>query len=261
MEVFMQILATRFPPLVADMLALLLAWWLLPLLSSRFQLQQDVQGFGNTVIIGGFFLLFCLAVYGIKKLKPEQARTWEDTLTFLSHKHVMAVLAVFFALVLSIATAYVAGFLDSVIAINRGLLDEPSVTIYLLLTPASWFGLALVYMLILTAPPGEPMPRKEGTIEPRTVRYLLISVFGLVGVSLMAIVLTAVWQAVWARFVAPPEPTIAIMLNLALYLLLFLPPRLIYLGKLPREAAPTVFALVTYLPLLTYLAAVAMPGE
>lgn len=252
----MEFLATRLPPLLADALALLLSWWLLPLLSTRFQ----QFGFGNTVIMGAFFLPFCLAVYGIKKLKPQQAITWEDTLTFLSHKHIMAALAVFFALVLSIATAYVAGFLDSVIVINRGLLDEPSVTIYLLLTPASWFGLALVYMLILTAPPGQPMPHKEGTVEPGTARYLFISVLGLVGVSLMAIVLTAVWQAVWARFSAPPEPTVAILLNLVLYLLLFLPPRLIYLSKSPRQVAPAVLALVTYLPLLTYLAAVAMTG-
>src|SRR5690554_2785650 len=220
MEIFMEFLATRLPPLLADALALLLSWWLLPLLSTRFQ----QFGFGNTVIMGAFFLPFCLAVYGIKKLKPQQAITWEDTLTFLSHKHIMAALAVFFALVLSIATAYVAGFLDSVVVINRGLLDEPSVTIYLLLTPASWFGLALIYLLVLTN-------ETEPTVQPSSVRYYGATLLSLVGVNLMGVVFTAVWQALWQRFTGVQGATFFIALNFVLYLFLLGPPRLIYFTR------------------------------
>ena len=232
----------NIPSLLADLAGLGLAYLLIPLLSRQF---QDLS-FGNSVLMGVFFLLFCLSVFAIKKLRPLSGR--EIALpAFLFEKNILGALGVLFALSISAATAYVVGFLDSVVAINRGLLDEPSVTIYLLLTPASWFGLALIYMLLLTSD-------TEATVEPTTARYWLVSLMGLTGVNLMGVVFTAVWQALWARLSGIQGAGYFLFLNLVLYLFLLGPPRLFYLVRNHR-----LVSVITFLPFILYLAILAAP--
>lgn len=233
-------LAEAMPPLLADLAGLALTLLLLPRLATQF---QDL-GFVNSVILGLFFLLFCLSVLGLRRL---EGRGTAQILTPLLEKRVLGALGVFFALCISLATAYVTGFLDSVVDINRGLLDEPSVTIYLLLTPASWFGLALIYMLFLT---GESEPR----VAHASPRYLLVSLLALGGVNLMAVATTAAWQALWRRFGTPDGVAAFITLNFILYLLLYGPPRLLYLDKNPR-----LVAVLTFAPLLLFLSSSALP--
>lgn len=229
-------------PLLADLAGLALVLLLLSPLGQQF---QDLS-FVNSVWMGFFFVLFCLAVFGLKKLRPFTAQ--EETFSsFLSEKNTLGALGVLFALSISTATAYVVGFLDSVVAINRGLLDEPSVTIYLLLTPASWFGLALIYMLLLTS-------ETEATVEPQTARYGVVSFLGLAGVNLMGVVLTAVWQALWQRFTGVDGAVWLVLLNFVLYLFLLGPPRLIYLSR-----NRSLLSMLTFLPLLLYLALLATP--
>lgn len=229
-------------PLLADLAGLVLILLLLSPLGQRF---QDLS-FVNSVWMGFFFVLFCLAVFGLKALRP--FATQEVTFSsFLSEKNTLGALGVLFALSISTATAYVVGFLDSVVAINRGLLDEPSVTIYLLLTPASWFGLALIYMLLLTS-------ETEATVEPQTARYGVVSFLGLTGVNLMGVVLTAVWQALWQRFSVVDGVVWLVLLNFVLYLFLLGPPRLIYLTR-----NRSLLSMLTFLPLLLYLALLPTP--
>lgn len=230
------------PPLLADLAGLGLALILLPLLSRQFH----NLGFVNSVWMGFFFVLFCLAVYGLKKLRGFSSQK-EIIPAFLLEKQALGALGVLFALMVSTATAYVVGFLDSVVAINRGLLDEPSVTIYLLLTPASWFGLSLIYMLLLTS-------ETEATVEPHTARYTLVSLLGLVGVNFMGVVFTAVWQALWQRFSGVEGTTLLVVLNAILYLCLLGPPRLIYLSRNRH-----IIVVLTFLPFLVYLAFLATP--
>lgn len=233
-------LAEAMPPLLADLAGLVFALLFLPRLATQF---QDL-GFVNSVILGLFFLLFCLSILGLRRLEGQGAA---QILTPLLEKRVLGALGVFFALCISLATAYVTGFLDSVVDINRGLLDEPSVTIYLLLTPASWFGLALIYMLLLTGE-SEPAVTKESP------RYLLVSLSALGGVNLMAVATTAVWQAVWHRFSAPEGAATFVALNFILYLLLYGPPRLLYLDK-----NPGLMAVLSFVPLLLILSSSALP--
>lgn len=226
-------------PFLADLIGVGLALLFLPWLSE--QLQE--MGFFNSVLLGLAFLLFCLAVYDLKKLSPAGAALAEPArFAGLLARRPLSVLGVFFALVFALAVAYVAGFLDSVIGVNRFLLDEPAVAVYLLLTPASWFGLSLIYMLLLAS-------ETEQTLQPGSGRYALFSLLGLSGVNLMAVVLTAVGHAVWARFGIPDAVYLVTLVTFLLYLLLFLPPRLLYEAKQPRP-----WGLLTFLPLLLYLA-------
>lgn len=226
-------------PLLSDLLTVGVAFLIVPALSARFQSFS----FLNSVIAGLFFLVFCLAVYGIKKLRP--ATEDRPPLAFLLERRPLSALAVFFSLSLTLAVSYVAGFLDSVVDINRGLLDEPSVTVYLLLTPASWFGLSLLYMLVITA---ETEPRET----PGTGRHALVSFLALMGVNLMAVMITAVLQAVSARFGPVANGTLFSAIVFVLYLLLFGPPRLLFLAR--QRSWSAVISLPLLLGLLAWLA-------
>ena len=231
-------------PLLSDLLAVGMAILLLPVLSTRFQ----AFSFMNSVVAGLFFLVFCLAVYGMKRLRPA-AGSGRAPLPSLLEPRPLTVLAVIFSLALTTAVSYIAGFLDSVVAVNRGLLDEPSVTVYLLLTPASWFGLSLIYVLVITA-------ETEPSVAPGSGRRALVTLLALLGVNLMAIMMTAVLQAVIARFGPAAFSPLLFVIVFSLYLLLFGPPRLLYLA---RQRSWT--GVVTFLPLLAYLALLAVqPG-
>lgn len=230
------------PALGADLTGFALALWLLPPLSQQFQ----NLGVINSVLMGLFFVLFCLAVFGLRKLRLT-TMTGASVPAILLEKQTLGALGVLFALAISTATAYVVGFLDSVVAINRGLLDEPSITIYLLLTPASWFGLALIYVLVLTN-------ETEPTVEPASGRYWAVSLLSLAGVNLMGVAFAAVWQALWHRFTGVQGATLLIALNFLLYLLLVGPPRLIYFSR-----SRSVLSLLSLIPFLLFLAFLATP--
>lgn len=209
--------------LAADALGLVAAILLLPALARQFARLTFV----NSVYLGGFFLLFLLAIDVLRRLRPAP---WlrDRRLLFL---------AGFFAFVLSTAVGYSVGFLDSVANMNREILDEPSAAIYLLLSPAAWLGLSLIYVLLLTT---------ESEARPwRPLRAFL----ALVAVNAMALALAAVARAFWLRL-ALGNVWLPILATLLLALLLFVPPRLIYLGK---EEAARLPALPAWLSLLVFL--------
>ncbi len=190
--------------LAADALGLLATFLLLPALARQFARLAFV----NSVILGGFFLLFLLGIDVLRRLRPAP---WlrDRRLLFL---------AGLFAFLLSTAVAYSVGFLDSVANMNREILDEPSAAIYLLLSPAAWLGLSLIYVLLLTT---------ESEARPWSP---LRAFLALVAVNAMALALAAVARAFWLRL-ALGSAVLPILATLLLALLLFAPPRLIYLGK------------------------------
>jgi len=190
------------------------------------------------------FGLFCVAVFYLQKLQPLGETPRPVWLTrFLANKPLLVALAVVMALVTALATAYVVGFLDSVANINRNLLDEPAVTIYLLLPPASYFGLALVYILVLSAPTGE-------TIDPAGNGYPLVSFLGLLGVNMMAAVLAIITSVLVDRFLPAGNALWPGIVLYFLLLFLFLPPRFIYLAKVNHP-----ITLLTFLVFLAFLSA------
>lgn len=200
----------RFIPVLADLTGVALYFLLGPWLTKQFGQGTIV----NSLLIGLVFVLFCVAVYGLRKLEP-------DLPLSATGRNIWGGLAVIFSLFISIVTAYTVGFLDSTINLNRQILDEPSATLYLLITPASWFGLALIYVLVLSSP-------MSATLRPDTPRYPLVTYFSLLGINLMAVLTTAFWQALWNRF-APAGAFFIPLLLLAL--LLYGPPRLILWQK------------------------------
>jgi hypothetical protein len=232
-------LSSLIVPSLADVVGFGLTLLLLPWLRIRFQ----ELGFMNTVIVGAAFLLFCLGVYALKRLEPDSDGI---SLAWLGRRG-WSILGVFFALFMMLATAYVAGFLDSLAGLNRQLLDEPSITIYLLLTPASWFGLALIYMLLLSAD-------IETTVTANTGRYVAYAFAGLASVNLMAAVCTAILRAVADRFETVGSGVFVWGLALTLLLLLFGPPRLLYRAKQAHWGS-----LITFVPYLGYLAWLVLP--
>ena len=236
----MQQTIRRLIPFLADLMGVGLAFLLLPVLTDRFQ----ELAFVNSIILGLVFLLFCLAVYALKKLAPVVPANEPRPAGLLLQKRSLTVLGVFFALIFTLAVAYAVGFLDSVIGVNRFLLDEPAVTIYLLLTPASWFGLSLIYMLLLSS-------ETEQTVQPGSARYPLFSLLGLIGVNLMAVAFTAVWGAFWMRFDTPAGIYLLFLVIFLLYVLLFSPPRLLYQTK---QSRPWWLGLLTFVPFLLYMA-------
>ena len=220
-------------PLLADLLALLL---FLPLTAPLAQQFQKLSFF-NSLLVGAFFVVFCFAVYGIKKLQlaPGGHRPpW--ILAFTEKRRLQAFLGILFALFLALAIGYVTGFLDSVAGLNRTVLDEPSVTLYLLITPASWFGIALIYMLVLSSP-------MKSTVIPASSRFAAVTLFSALGVSAMAACTVAIFQAVAIRFAYPGTVLAGILLYL-LFLLLFLPPRLHYAAAAGRPATVLTFMLL-----------------
>lgn len=209
--------------LAADAIAVIATiFWLSPLAA-----QFGRMTFVNSVYFGLFFVLFMLGVAVLKRTHPTP---WLGTWPFL-------VLGGLFAFVLSTAIGYSVGFLDSVARMNREMLDEPSITIYLLLTPASWFGLSLIYVLLLSNQ-SEPQPWRP-----------LRAGLALLAVNAMAVALAAAAHAFWLRL-APASPVLPILATFVLALLLFVPPRLLYLGK-PDRAQP--LPLLGWLSLLLFL--------
>lgn len=212
--------------LAADALGLVAAILWLPALAEQFARMTFV----NSVYLGGFFLFFLLGINVFRRLRPAP---------WLRDRR-MLFLAGFFAFMLSTAVGYSVGFLDSVAGMNREIMDEPSVTIYLLLSPASWLGLSLIYVLLLST---------ESEAQPwRPLRAFL----ALAAANAMAIALAAVARAFWLRL-DPANGWLPILATLALALLLFAPPRLIYLGKEGAARPPALLAWLSLFLFLGYL--------
>lgn len=212
--------------LAADALGLAAAILLLPALAWQFARLT----FANSVVLGIFFLLFLLGIDVLRRLRPAP---------WLRDRR-MLFLAGLFAFVLSTAVAYSVGFLDSVANMNREILDEPSAAIYLLLSPAAWLGLSLIYVLLLTT---------QSEVRPwQPLRAFL----ALMAVNLMALALVAVARAFWLRL-ALGSAWLPFLATLLLALLLFVPPRLIYLGKDEAARLPALPAWLSLLLFLGYL--------
>lgn len=227
-------------PILADLAGVGLYLLLAPFLLRQF----GRLGFNNSLWIAAFYILFCFSVHYLKRFRPGQENTRPR---LLANKKLMVTLAVVMALFAATATAYVTGFLDSVINLNRTILDEPAAAIYLLLSPATWFGLALIYVLVLSPPAGTEETPPTG---PTTLSTLL----ALIGVNLMAVVSAVVFAALFDRFPAAGSLLAGILIFL-LFLLLFLPPRLIYAASTGRPAS-----ILTFLFLLSFLVATAIPA-
>lgn len=197
---------------LADVVGLGLFVWLAPLLEAQFEVEQFV----NSVWIGVAFVLFVVGVNGLKKLEPSGG-VWPWWLAVFFQQRTLGVLGVVFCVVLTVLIGIVVGFWRSSLNLDQTILDEWSVSLYLLLTPASWLGVAGIYVLMLVT---DTVP----SIVQGSARYGRTAFLGLVAINVMVMV-------VLVGFVPAGSSLSTFLLFIPLFLLLFLPPRLIYFSK------------------------------
>lgn len=224
-------IAKQYTPVAVDLAALLLYTAIVPSLTARFQ-EKSV---GNAIIIGLIYLLFCLAVYLNRKLDGA-------TETYSGWKGALGFLAVAFGIFVTYMIAESGGILDHIDASNLDL-DNPWVSLGLLVGGALWFLLLSLYAAILFIEIKPIVPRHTGLVSG-------LELLSLLGVNLMVIVTVAYWEAVFSGTepydsIATGGKILIFLLTYVFFLLFFAPPRLLFLARNPRPAALASFLIQT----------------
>ncbi len=226
-------------PVVIDLISIAIAIAIWPNLMNQFHVNSGV----NAAVIGIFFIIFCIAVYSIKKLEPEQP-TERLPLEWLSENKLRA-LGSLFGIGLAAGLAHQLGYFDLILEVDDRVLGAGESSAFFVYAPGAWIGAGLIYTLVISSTSG---PRyRIGQSE-----YWSRTGLGIMGVNLMLIIGTAELTAVcqntplfWATIIVT-----------TLLLILFLPPRLIYLMKqnsIMSLASFTLFILVLINLSLRYL--------
>ena len=228
------------PAIVVDILTILAALFLLPSLTARMVAPDG----WNALIISGAFFLFVIGVYLIRRLKPTSFGNSE----WLSRGR-RAGIALFFAFMLSLALAWQLGFFESAAQVDTTEMGEGGAASYFVFGPGAWLAFSLIYVLVFAF-------NVEAVIAYDDARYLVTAFIGMMAAAVMLLVLAAQVHVIvmalgsgfgWA------------FLGFLVLVLLFLPPRLLYLSRTTglRSTAATiaisvvmvVLALLSFLPL------------
>lgn len=207
---------------IADGTAVVVGYLFLAELSAWFAGRQVMNVIALTLVYFGF----CVAVYLIRKLEPQQtsAEAKLRVPEWLTRRPLMAALAVLFGLTLAVLLLNQLGYWESIFIVDDRQLGAGESAAFFVYAPGAFIAAAFFYILVLSAPTRE-------TILVNSRRYVPLALLGLLGANGMLLLLTAVFQAMalpgW--FVLPA------------LLLLFGPPRVWYLQKRP-----------SYLPLVTF---------
>ena len=210
------LLPTLLPPLAADVAGLIAMFVLFPPLAERL----DEPGGLNALLLSAGFIVFCLGVFRLRRLRvmgggEEEwaARNWR------------VALAVLFALVMSLAIAWQLGFFRSGLQVDTRDLGEGGSASYFVFGPGAWLGFSALYVLVLgfTVQP---------SVAPGSRRWGVTATLGLLATNAMLLLLSA-----QARVFAG-EAALWLPLLYAGLLLLFLPPRLVYIARGPGFPSP-----------------------
>lgn len=221
-------------PLLSDAAGAAGAVLLLPTLTAFFAEPSTL----NVLIIGGAFVVYCTAVYLIRKLEPAaDAERVSRLPTWLTQTLTMRLLAIFFALVLAVLFLQQFGYWDSIFVVDDRVLGAGESASFFVYAPGAWIAASLFYVLVLSA-------SVRVTIEEESRNYAGMALLGLLGVNGMLLLGTAVLQASgffsgWLGLVGA----------FVLLVLLFVPPRVWFLVK-----RPSLLATFSYLALLLFCA-------
>ncbi|GJM40315.1 MAG: hypothetical protein DHS20C20_05970 [Ardenticatenaceae bacterium] len=217
-------------PILADAAGAAGMILLLPTLSALF---AEVSTF-NVLILSGVFVLYCTAVYLIRKLEPADDADRRSRLPeWLTRTLTMRLLAIFFALAFVVELLRQFGYWDSIFVVDDRILGAGESASFFVYGPGALIGSALFYVLVLSA-------SVRVTIEDASRNYAGLALLGLLVVNGAVLVGTAVLQS--TQFFNGWLGAVGAFL---LLVLLFLPPRIWYLSK-----RPSLLATISYLALL-----------
>ncbi len=223
-----------FLPLLADVVGAAGLILLLPSLSALFVQPSTI----NVLILGGAFVVYCTAVYIIRKLEPAaDAERLSRLPGWLTQTRTMRLLAIFFALALAVLLLQQLGYWESIFVADDRVLGAGESAAFFVYGPGAWIGASLFYVLVLSA-------SVRVSVEEESRNYAGLALLGLLGVNGMLVLGTAVLHAT-ERFSGGAGAVGAFVL----LALLFGPPRLWYLAK-----RPSLLAAVSYLGLLLFCA-------
>ena len=221
-------------PLLADAAGAAGLVLLLPSLAAQFAEPSTI----NVLIIGGAFVLYCTAVYLIRKLEPAaDAERLSRLPAWLTQTITMRLLAIFFALVLAVLLLQQFGYWDSIFVADDRILGAGESASFFVYGPGAWIAASLFYVLVLSA-------SVRVTIEEESRNYVGLALLALLGVNGMLLLGTAVLQSTqlfsgWPGMVGA----------FGLLVVLFAPPRVWFLAK-----RPSLLAALSYLGLLLFCA-------
>ena len=206
------------PALLADAAALAALFLVFPTLA-----QQLAEPNGlHALLLSGVFVIFCAGVYALRKLEPVgragewAARGWR------------AALAVALAFVVSLALGWQFGFFQSGLQVDTRDLGEGASSAYFVFAPGAWLGFSMLYVLVLAF-------TVQPTIAPGAGRRPTVGFLGLLAVNGLLLLLSAQARAVvggstaWLPAIYP------------LLLLLFAPPRLLYIARATAFPSPAAY--------------------
>lgn len=214
-------LSAAIPALLADVPGIAGLFVLFPSLAITLSQPSGV----NALLLSGGFLLFCLGVFWLRRLQPANGggewagRNWR------------IVLAVVFALVMSLAIAWQLGFFRSGLQVDTRDLGEGGSASYFVFGPGAWLGFSALYVLVLGF-----------TVRPSVAagsgRWMAVATLGLLAVNVMLLILSA-QSRVWVG-----TATLSLPALYAALLLLFLPPRLVYIARGPGFPSPAGYVVL-----------------
>jgi hypothetical protein len=198
----------------ADLLGILSLIGLISPLSERFSTISNY----NAIILIAAFLMFCTAVYLIKRLEPlpnavHLLPRWLTAVTTLR------IFGLLFGVVLAIFLAHQFGYLNTISLVGSFGLNAGEASSLFVYGPGAWLGLGLIYVLVLSS---TAVPR----FHTQSNSYHRMTFFGLLGVNLMINVIAAETNALLNRSGIAWD-----LVKLLMFGLLFLPPRLTYVAK------------------------------
>lgn len=207
--------------LMADAAAAAALFLLFPALSEQLGEPSGV----NALRFTGGFLLFCLGVFWLRRLRPMAgggewaSRGWRIGL------------AAVFALVMSLAIAWHLGFFRSGLTVDTRTLGEGGSASYFVFGPGAWLGFSAVYILVLgfTVTP---------SIDPAGGRWPVVATLALLATNVMLLLFSA-----QARVIVGGAG-LWLPLVFALLLVLFLPPRLVYVARGPGFPSPAGYVVL-----------------
>ena len=221
-------------PLLADAAGVAGVILLLPTLTALFVEPSTI----NVLIISGAFVVYCTAVYLIRKLEPAaDAERLSRLPAWLADPLTMRLLAILFSLALAVLFLQQFGYWDSIFVVDDRILGAGESSSFFVYGPGAWIGVSLFYVLVLSA-------SVRVTIEEESRNYSGLALLGLLGVNGMLLLGTAVLQSlnVFSGWLGMSGAFILLGL-------LFAPPRIWYLAK-----RPSLLATFSYLFLLLFCA-------